>query len=61
MASTSIIGSTTGGSDIKIIHMSTNRTAGKETLWFDGGLHARYVEFAVLSINIISHIFNVLF
>lgn len=41
MASTSTIGTTTGGSDIKIIHISTNKTAGKKTLWFDGGLHAR--------------------
>ena len=41
MASTSTIGTSTGGKDLKIIHLSTNRTAGKKTLWFDGGLHAR--------------------
>lgn len=41
LASTSTIGTTTGGSDIKIIHLSTDRNAGKKTLWFDGGLHAR--------------------
>jgi murein tripeptide amidase MpaA len=44
MASTSTIGTSTGGRDIKIIHLSTNKTAGKKTLWFDGGLHARYVN-----------------
>jgi murein tripeptide amidase MpaA len=40
-ASVSSIGKTYGGKDIRIIHLSTNRTANKKALWFDGGIHAR--------------------
>lgn len=55
MASTSTIGTTTGGKEMKIIHLSTNKTAGKKTLWFDGGLHAR-LEHTIHTISLpLSH------
>lgn len=41
LASTSTIGKTYQGKDIKIITLSTDPKAKKPALWFDGGLHAR--------------------
>jgi hypothetical protein len=46
LATTSTIGSTTDGESMRIIHISTNSSAGKKALWFDGGLHARCVLLA---------------
>jgi carboxypeptidase A1 len=40
-ASVSTLGKTYGGKDIRVIHLSTDKSAGKKTLWFDGGIHAR--------------------
>lgn len=41
LAATSSIGKTYYGKSQKIITMSTDSSAGKPALWFDGGLHAR--------------------
>mmetsp|Transcript_110868 Transcript_110868/g.238719 ORF Transcript_110868/g.238719 Transcript_110868/m.238719 type:complete len:422 (+) Transcript_110868:34-1299(+) len=41
LAATSSIGNTYYGKSQKIITMSTDPSAGKPTMWFDGGLHAR--------------------
>jgi len=41
LATTSTIGKTYYGKDIRVIHISTDPAAKKPALWFDGGLHAR--------------------
>jgi hypothetical protein len=43
LASNTVIGKTYFGKDIKVMQISTNPAAKKPALWFDGGLHARYV------------------
>ena len=42
-AKTSVIGQTYEGRDIQILTMSTDPSANKPTLWFDAGIHARYI------------------
>lgn len=41
LASVSTIGKTYEGRPMKVITISTDRSAKKPTLWFDGGMHAR--------------------
>jgi hypothetical protein len=41
LGSTTVIGKSYGGKDIKVLKLSTDASANKPALWFDGGLHAR--------------------
>lgn len=50
IASTEIIGQTYQGKDIKILKLSTDPSANKPALWYDGGIHAReWITVAVVT------------
>jgi hypothetical protein len=55
MASVSTIGTTYLGKPMKIITMSTKPGSKRPTLFYDGGLHARYAQSRVFAyVTIIS-------